>query len=312
MGQQEKLCRYESLQATLDGWRADEEMLVRNLARATESQEASARISGGGPSDRIKHEGLVRKVGMPAFLAMYFVEVRKVQRARRSQVRTGLAHQAKHREWARYLYSRMRLKVKIFLDVRRRRAERAQQRRTNLEQERSPGEEDSIEASDPEEPDEAAQPSSKKLVEPTREKRAADPKKRADRRRAKKARKRARVKEAKKGEPLAIVASVPEELADFASEKSDPEEETLPAVGASAPLSTAEEDKIIGELSSRDQLFRAAFEALQVEQPEEGGVPGELQPNAFMVEVVPKMQFERAYHHHWSASVQMSKKNKQE
>ena len=106
--------RYESLQAGLDGWRADEEMLVRNLARATESQEASARISGGGPDDRGKHEGLVRKVGLSAFLAMYFLEVRKVQRARQSQARKGLAHQATHREWARYLYSRMRLKVNIF------------------------------------------------------------------------------------------------------------------------------------------------------------------------------------------------------
>jgi len=79
-----------------------------------------------------------------------------------------------------------------------------------------------------------------------------------------------------------------------------------------APLSAAEEDKIIGDLSSRDQLFRAAFAALQVEQPEEGGVPGELQPNAFMVEVVPKIQFEQAYPYHWSASVQMSRENEQE
>ena len=59
-------------------------------------------------------------------------------------------------------------------------------------------------------------------------------------------------------------------------------------------------------------LFRAAVEALQVEQPEEGGVPGELQQNAFMVEVAPRIQLERVYQHHWSASVSMSKKNKQE
>jgi len=72
----------------------------------------------------------------------------------------------------------MRLKVKIFLDDRKRRAQQASQQRTNLEQAESQGEEDSIEVSEPEELDEeGAQASSARLVEPTREKRAADPKK---------------------------------------------------------------------------------------------------------------------------------------